>query len=250
VTSGTDTHLYCGWYHGDERDFPRVLAAVPRLARFVTEFGAQAVPTTADWMEPVRWPDLDWARLGEHHALQLEALDHYVPRGATFSEWVSASQAYQARVIRFHVETLRRLKYRPTGGFCQFSFADGHPAVSWSVLDHEREPKAGYQALVASCAPVVVIADRPADHYPPGADVRLDVHVVSDLRRPLERVRVAASLGAECWRWEGDVPADSCVRVGTVHATMPTDPGPLQLTLTLTADAVTARNVYETAVVA
>jgi hypothetical protein len=30
---------------------------------------------------------------------------------------------------------------------------------------------------------------------------------------------------------------------------MPTDPGPLQLTLTLTAEAVTARNVYETAVV-
>ena len=41
-------HLYFGWYHGDERDFPRLLRAVPRLARFVTEFGAQAVPADAD----------------------------------------------------------------------------------------------------------------------------------------------------------------------------------------------------------
>jgi beta-mannosidase len=250
LSSGTDTHLYCGWYHGEERDFPRIMAAVPRLARFVTEFGAQAVPTTADWMEPARWPDLDWARLGEHHALQVEVLDQYVPRGATFAEWASASQEYQARVIRFHVETLRRLKYRPTGGFCQFSFADGYPAVSWAVLDHERQPKAGYRVLAASCAPVLVIADRPADHYPPGAEVRLGVHVVSDLRRPLERVRVVGSLGDHQFGWEGDVPADACVRVGTIHTTLPAVPGPLQLALALTAGAITAHNIYETSVVA
>ena len=31
-----------------------------------TEFGAQAVPDTADFCEPERWPDLDWDRLGRH----------------------------------------------------------------------------------------------------------------------------------------------------------------------------------------
>ena len=56
-------------------------------------------------------------------------------------------------MIRFHIETLRRLKYRPTGGFCHFSFADGYPAVSWSVLDHERRPKAGYEAARRPRAP-------------------------------------------------------------------------------------------------
>ena len=54
-----------------------------------------------------------------------------------------ATQAYQANLLRRHVETLRRLKYRPAGGFAQFCFADGHPAVTWSVLDHERRPKLG-----------------------------------------------------------------------------------------------------------
>ena len=32
---GTDSHLYFGWYHGDERDLPGFAAAVPRMVRFV-----------------------------------------------------------------------------------------------------------------------------------------------------------------------------------------------------------------------
>ncbi|MDP9387461.1 MAG: hypothetical protein M3Q48_05895, partial [Actinomycetota bacterium] len=162
---GNDTHAYFGWYHGSERDVPQLSRWLPRLARFVSEFGAQAVPASDDFLEPERWPDLDWARLRRRHALQLEMFERngLAPsRFATFEEWRAASQAHQADVVRFTVETLRRLKYRPTGGFCQFSLADGHPGVTWSVLDHERQPKAGWAALVAACAPVVVVADRPA----------------------------------------------------------------------------------------
>jgi len=79
---GTDTHLYFGWYHGDERDLPAVLARLPVLARFVSEFGAQAVPTTADFCEPERWPDLDWPWLARAHALQKRNFDRYVPPAA------------------------------------------------------------------------------------------------------------------------------------------------------------------------
>ena len=60
---GTDSHLYFGWYHGDERDLPAFLARWPRLARFVSEFGAQAVPPTDDFIDPSGWPDLDWDAL-------------------------------------------------------------------------------------------------------------------------------------------------------------------------------------------
>ena len=253
LSGGTDTHLYCGWYHGGERDFPRILAAVPRLARFVTEFGAQAVPPTADWMEPQRWPDLDWADLEQHHALQLEAFERFVPPSdfATFDEWRAATQEYQATLVRFHVETLRRLKYRPTGGFCHFFFADGHPAVTWSVLDHRRAPKTAHSALTAACAPVIVVAERPAASYAPGATLALDVHVVNDLRRTLSALSVTATitsgtLAPEVAGWSGDVPADSCIWIGTVRSTLPATPGPLRLALVLDGDGITARNEYRT----
>jgi beta-mannosidase len=238
----TDTHLYYGWYQGSERDLPRAASTWPALVRFVSEFGAQAVPNSADFCEPKLWPDLDWPALQKHHALQLAFFDKHVPPAEyeTFDLWRDATQAYQAMLLRHHVETLRRLKYRPAGGFCQFLFADGFPGITWSVLDHERVPKRGYEALAAACAPVIVVADRPDAQYEPGDALALDVHVVSDRRVPLLNAKVTADLrwfgGNETWTWGGDMPADSCVRVGTVQAIVPDAAGPLTLELKLTFD--------------
>ncbi|MDQ6782571.1 MAG: hypothetical protein M3063_03815 [Actinomycetota bacterium] len=223
---GTDSHLYFGWYHGDERDLPHALARLPVLARFVGEFGAQAVPASAGFAHPERWPDLDWDQLGQHHSLQKSVLDRHVPpaRHATFDAWRTATQAYQATVIRFHIETLRRLKYRPTGGFCQFLLADAQPAISWSVLDHERQAKAGYHALAAACEPVIVVADRPAASYWPGETIALAIHVVNDLRVPITGTTTAIlrwPTGSRTWRWSGAVEADDVARIGKVSTVLP-----------------------------
>ncbi|MEO7429999.1 MAG: hypothetical protein ABIY48_11530 [Acidimicrobiales bacterium] len=237
MLDGTDSHLYFGWYHGHERDLPGFLRTMPRMGRFVTEFGAQAVPTNAGFCEPERWPDLDWARLGRSHALQKAVFDRFVPPAEhdTFEDWQQATQAYQALVVRRQIEALRRIKYRPTGGFAQFCFADGHPAVTWSVLGHDRAPKQAYEALRAACAPVIVVADRLPQVVRPGDALALDVHVVSDLRTALDGVDVVAELswpgGSESWRWQGDLAVDSCSRVGTVQMAVPDCSGTLALRL-------------------
>jgi beta-mannosidase len=237
---GTDAHLYFGWYFGEERAFSGFLRAMPRMARFVSEFGAQAVPSgDVAFMEPERWPDLDWERLKRTHCLQRSIFDRYVPPAdhATFDEWREATQSYQATVVKHHVETLRRLKYRPSGGFAHFCFADGHPAVTWSVLDHERRPKLAYEALRAACRPVIVVADRLPARVAPGQAIALDVHVVSDRRTAIDGARVAARLswprGEQRWRWGGDIPADACVRVSTLQFVVPNVPGDLDLDLEL-----------------
>jgi beta-mannosidase len=238
---GTDTHAYFGWYHGEERDLPGALARWPVLARFVSEFGAQAVPASDDFLEPGRWPNLDWEHLTEAHALQKHIFDRRVPPAAfdTFAEWRDATQRYQADVLRYHVETLRRLKYRPTGGFCMFLLADAQPAVSWSVLDDHRVPKLGYHALQAACAPVIIVADRLAAVYSPGERLDVAVHAVSDRRRDLDPVEATARLtwpgGQRIWRFEGAIPADGCVRIGRLDTVVPGDarPGPLTLDLEL-----------------
>jgi beta-mannosidase len=251
LLDGTDSHLYFGWYHGHERDLAAFLKAMPRMGRFVTELGAQAVPTTADFLEPERWPDLDWDRLGRTHALQRAIFDRHVPPAdhATFASWADATQAYQAMVVRRQIEVLRRLKYRPTGGFAQFCFADGHPAVTWSVLGHDRAPKLGFEALRAACRPVIVVADRPPEAVRPGDELALDVHVVSDLRSAVPGAVVEATAswlgGQRSWRWTGDLPADSCERVGTVELTVPDVPGPLVIELTCHHAEDRAHNRYD-----
>jgi beta-mannosidase len=230
---GTDSHLFFGWRVGDERDLPGFARRVPRMVRFVSEFGAQAVPSGdgAAFARPERWPDLDWDRLEAHHSFQRRAFDTRVPPDgyATFAGWRDATQRYQATVVRRHVEELRRLKYRPTGGFAQFLFADGHPGVTWSLLDHDRRPKQAYAAMRAACRPVIVVADRLPATVVAGRPLALDVHVVSDLRTAIDDARVTAVLswpgGEHTWRWRGQVGADECVRVGTIQAVAP-DLGP------------------------
>ena len=208
VSGGTDTHLYFGWYWGRVDGMARLLRAFPRLARFITEFGAQAVPATAGWMEPERWPDLDWDRLFEHHALQRPYFDRYVPPAdhSTFESWRDATQEYQAALIQLQIEDIRRIAHSPAGGFAHFCFGDGHPSVTWSVLDHARVPKQGYYALRDACRPVLGMLD------PRGGEV----HVASELRRPLVGALVTVDVNGAERRFEGDVASGAVTFVGRV----------------------------------
>ena len=237
---GTDSHLWFGWHHGDDRELSSLARLMPRMVRFVSEFGAQSVPDTAQFCQPERWPDLDWEALGRHHGLQHDQLDARVPAAdhPSFDSWRAATQTYQANLVRHQIETLRRLKYRPTGGFAVFSLADGQPAIGFSLVDHRGRPKPAYQALAAACQPVIVTADRLPAEVMVGETLAIDVHVVSDLRTPMQDIEVAARLswegGDQRWRFGGHLDADTCVRVGTLSIEVPDAPGPMILTLELT----------------
>jgi beta-mannosidase len=208
-STGTDSHFYYGWYHGALDGLAGALRAFPRLARFVTEYGAQAVPASAEFMKPERWPKLDWDHLFAHHACQNKIFERYVPPDdyATFDEWRAATQAYQSALVQLQTEDLRRIKYAPTGGFCHFCFADGHPAVTWSVLDHERVEKSAYATLRDACRPVLPMVE-------PRKGL---VHVASELRDELPDAVIelrgdARRLG--CFR--GTIDADAVTYVGRV----------------------------------
>ena len=250
---GTDAHWYFGWYHGDERQFAALARTLPRLTRFVTEFGAQAVPTDASFIDSSRWPDLDWDHLARHHCLQQTQFERYVPPGDhdTYQDWVEATQLYQADVLRFHIETIRRSKYSPAGGFAMFMLADCEPAVTWSVLDVDRRPKLGYQAVADVCRPVIAVADRLPAEVVTGEHHHIDLHVISDLRHPVE-----AGLSAR-WSWDGGsterrfastVPPDTVSWVATLHLDVPEAQGLLTLDLDLTVDGATTRRTDHTTV--
>ena len=97
------------------------------MVRFVSEFGAQSVPANAErYVDTSRWPELDWDELAAHHGLESVVMrERHPPEDySSFSAWRTATQRYQSELLRHHIETLRRLKYRPTGGFCFSWLAD------------------------------------------------------------------------------------------------------------------------------
>nr|AGC71333.1 beta-mannosidase [uncultured bacterium A1Q1_fos_515] len=252
---GTDSNLAFGWERGEVGDLATIAATMPRMVRFVSGFGAQSVPDAEGVIQAMAWPDLDWAQLVAEHGMQRDAFEQHVPPSAFLraDDWRAASQRYQARVLRQQIETLRRLKYRPTGGFCFASLADAGPAISTAVLDHERRPKPAYQAVTEACRPVIVVADPLAPEVQSGTPIALDVHVVSDLRTVLDGIVCTAVLrwagGSHRWAWRGDAPPDGCVRVGMVRFVVPDAPGDLWLDLTLEHGDLVATNRYEASII-
>lgn len=237
---GTDTHLKLGWKRGSERDLEQFAARWPRAVRFVSQFGAQSPPKELPLLSPQTWPELDWARLVRDHGLDATAMNRHVPPRdhTTLEDWQEAAWTYQAMLVRRHIETLRRLKYRPAGGFCQHFFADSHPAVSTALLDWQRWPKPAYEALAKACQPVIVVADRLAAELTSGDELEIGVHVVSDRQEPVAGLHVEATLewpgGGQTWSWAGAVGSDECALVGTINWRVPDASGPAALHLQLT----------------
>jgi beta-mannosidase len=238
---GTDSHLWLGWHRGEVDELAERARALPRLVRFVSEFGAQSAPDSAvEFVDPTKWPDLDWEALHEHHGLEVDVIRERLPPEdyPTFESWRTATQRYQASLLRQFIETLRRLKYRPTGGFCFSWLADPGPMISASVLDHHRTPKLAWQAVIDACRPVILVTDPLPAVLRPGTRLDLDVHVVNDLRTAVTDATVAVTCswrdGRHQWAFRGDVEADSCARVGRLELSVPDAPGEFLLGLALT----------------
>lgn len=249
---GTDSHLWLGWHRGDISDFAVRSRNIPRLVRFVSEFGAQSVPASAsNYVNERCWPELDWDHLAKHHGLEVDVMRHRHPPEdfSSFAAWRAETQRYQAELLRRHIETLRRLKYNPAGGFCFSWLADPSPLMSASVLDHDRQPKLAWAAVVDVCKPVIVVHDPLPSPLAPGQSLQLDVHVVNDLREAVAAtVAVTASWrgGHRQWGFRGDVAADHCSLVGQLSFAAPDSPGDLLLGVALDGQTVSGVPVTAT----
>ena len=161
-----DGHTYPGWYHGhwtDVRELPG--------GAFVTEYGAQAVPCL-ETLRTFLAEDAsagDWSYHGfQHHEIHTKVgvtvLTHSV------DEIIARTQHYQARTLQFSTEVYRRKKRERVQGVIPFMLVDPWPCVSWSVVDHLRRPKPGYDALARAMQPVLPSIECDGDLF--GTDER------------------------------------------------------------------------------
>lgn len=246
----TTNHLYFGWYYWRFRDLERAVGLFPGLSRLPTEYGAQALPN-AESLEEI-WPSGEpprWGTLSANYRLQWERMLRYVTYRGDRDAFVRESQEYQAEVLKHATELFRRRKYRPTGGVFVFMLNDPAPAVSWSVVDWRRAPKAAYATLRTVMQPTLICARYPKESYAAGAEPSVPIFVVNDLARNLEVVE---------WSWEAleggsvlgrgggraRIPADSVARVGEASFALPTGGGPAVLRLELYGAGLASRNEY------
>ena len=196
--SGTDEHPWQGWYGGHWADFAR-----PTAQPLITEFGAQALPNLASLRrflsEDELWPDTeaDWAKWAYHNFQKRETFEiARIEMGDTIERFIANSQAYQARLLTLASEALRRQKYRPVGSLFQFMFVESWPSMNWGVVDHWRQPKAGYAALQMAYQPLLPSIEWDRDRFAPGEPVRLALWAVNDTWDRLPGARYAYTLRA------------------------------------------------------
>jgi len=253
---GTDSHLYFGWFQGEADGLGALAARIPRMTRFVSEFGAQSVPDLAAIgmadLEHAPLSEIDWEYLTDTLGLHYDIAKVRLPFDSytTFGQWAQATRDHHCDVITRQIETLRRLKYRPNGGWCQFYFADAQPAISCSVIDHTGTEKQAAAALRSGCAPVLPLADPLPVLSAAGVDQRQRLHVVSDLREDLDDARLdvtlRSSLGERRWRFDGLIPADDVVKIGDISWKSPITNERVEVELRLLADGIDTVSTYST----
>lgn len=187
-----DSHIYYGWYYDQPME---IIHRVPKqFLELVTEYGAQALPSRKvlekiipdESLFPPHWPDYS-VRCYQHK----EQLKH-IDLPADLDDLIARSQEYQARFIKYHTEFYRLHKNEPCKGVHLFCFNDCWDAITWSVIDYERNPKLGYAALTQAMEPLQVFLSLPQE-IKRKAELTFPLWVVNDLDEDYEKI---------CCTWE------------------------------------------------
>ena len=203
------------------------------------------------FMEPERWPDLDWGRLQEHHAPAKGGLRRAGAAGRPrHLRRLAAGDAAlpgppppppHRGVAPPEVPAGRRLLPLQPGR--------RHPRGHLVAARARPHAKLVYHVVAEACRPVIVVADRMPAGVAPGETLALDVHVVSDRREPIAAPPISGRPswpgGDQGWRWRRDIPQTAASGSGPVQVVVPATSGRLVLDLDLVAGDDVVTNRYE-----
>ncbi|MFC1443079.1 sugar-binding domain-containing protein [Streptacidiphilus sp. N1-10] len=211
VTQG-DRHAWEVWHGADigaggPTEFPSPGAKVHwdryryDHGKFISEFGIHAAPELATLQ---RWTAAEPPSLGSAGLLQRikdvpknkgEALMSYeTGTPSSIEQFVDFSMACQAEGLKFGVEHYRHLQPSNNGALV-WQFNDCWPGMSWSVIDYDLVPKAGYYALQRAFAPVLASFHQTDDGG-------LQLWVTNSTPAPVRttaRIELAEFAGARLW---------------------------------------------------
>ena len=193
-----DRHSYPGWYQ------PFTDSQLSE-GSFTTEFGAQALsdiktiqqvlPKESQWPPDSPENKEVWAdaNFQAHQMFDIAG----VSKGKNLEEFIQNSQKYQAKLLQYEIEYLRRHKNdqnKPSTGEFQFMMVDPWPAVSsWSVVDYNRTPKLGYQAVKKASQPLL-----PSIEYKwNDPDSNVKIVLINDYNKQFNNLQVKYQLGNE-----------------------------------------------------
>lgn len=182
-------------------------------------------------------------------------------RFPTDEQWhlfrAQSADAAAALALRRDIETLRRIKYTPSGGFCFPGLRDDSLLTSGGALDASDVAQPSFYALVDACRPVIVVGAGLPATVSAGQCVSFAIHVVSDARAGIDDARVVARVNvdgeSETHEWSGSIDADATTFIAALQIDVPPSNTPgsnglVQVDLQVEAGEHTATNSYVAAI--
>ena len=210
--SGSDVGLFFGWLDGHASDIAEYAATIPRLVRFVSDMGAQALPRIVD-------RDLD--ALLDVHGAESDALRLRIPP-TTYPDvdsWIEAMRHHQADVIKTMIESLRVLKYQPCGGFFAGVWRSTAPGLTRALNDADGTPRPARITAKRALQPILAVLYPATATIPSRTTTRLALHLCNDSAKDAE-VTIDALItdqrGQSTRTWSGIIPADDVVFIDDV----------------------------------
>lgn len=202
--SGSDLSLYFGWFDSVAEDIAEYAATLPRLVRFVSDMGSQALPADADDLEAVL----------EVSGANADVLRRVIPP-TTYEDsraWARASQEHQGDVLKAMIETLRVLKYRPTGGYCAGLWRNAHAGLSRALIDADGTPRQALGVVSTAQSPVLPVLYPTTAQIPARTTSSLALFVCNDSAIDYDNATISLTIadqrGERTQRWTGKIPAD------------------------------------------
>jgi len=202
--SGSDLGLYFGWFDSTVHEIAEYAATLPRLVRFVSDMGTQSLPTTIS--------DLDAAL--DVTGADPDVLRSMIPPGTygDLQAWAEASQDYQGEVLKAMIETLRVLKYRPTGGYCAGTWRNASPGLSRALVDSDGTPRQALAVVTAAQSPILPILYPTTNQLPARTTSSLALFVCNDTPDDHDDATITATItdqrGRRTRTWQGALSGD------------------------------------------
>ena len=201
-----DNHCYCGWYNGHGVDLGRLHKGYWQKVKRgwlygCGEFGSEGLDPVGvmrkyypkSWLPQSPAEERDWsperivmAQTGRFHYMWFDT-QH------SLADWVSASQAHQARMTQMMTEAFRR-DSRMTSCAIHL-FIDAFPS-GWmkAIMDVDRGPKPAYFAYREALTPLMANLRSDRQAFFSGEEVRLEAWVCNDLDTAPEGATLAYEL--------------------------------------------------------
>ncbi|OUS32624.1 hypothetical protein A9Q99_00445 [Gammaproteobacteria bacterium 45_16_T64] len=182
LSSLTSEHPWLGWYSGKWQDYQR-----PAKENWITEFGAQALPSKMTLASIVGqenlWPvSKQQKALWKYHNFQ-EHQTHKiagVSKGKNIDELIENTQGYQSQLTKFAAESYRRQKYSPVSAIFQFMFVENWPSFNWGIVDYKRNTKPAYESLRVAYQPLLPSIEYNANRSVSNNSPKFGLWIVND----------------------------------------------------------------------